>query len=648
MSSLNIATRVRDHRRRFPDRVALITPQGKLTFRQLDEVSDAYARGFEKMGITRGTKTILMVKVGPELFTIVFALFKLGAIPVVVDPGMGIKRMLHCYRTVGAEGFIGIPLAQWVRIFYPKTFASLKSIITVGRRSLCGARPLPVRTEQSSEPFPIAATRADELLMINFTTGSTGPAKGVEYTHGMADQMIRQVIDQYHQSLDSVTLATLPLFGIFDLLIGSTSILPEMDPTKSSQVDPRKMVETIRSFQVTHMFASPAFLYRIGEYAGKKESVRLPSLRQVIAGGAPVSIFVLESIRKLLSETAVIHATYGATEALPIASISYSAASSLLSSEYRSMSESGKGTCVGMPLEGAEVRIIRISDGPFPKWSDLLQVQAGEIGEITIAGPTVSQRYHGFPEANALMKITEGDRIWHRTGDLGWMDEKGRIWFCGRKSQRVITSGGLLHTVQWEGVFNAHSDVYRSALVGFGPVASQKPVICIELRARSNESTRQRIEAELRELASKNILTQAVHAILFHRSFPVDIRHNAKIDRDTLARWAELQLRGRSSAFGVSGSRRWLMLVPSAGWIFILYGIVCPLDGLLLKVTWWTDVILSIGAHGLQLFAALPAGRMAGFTRSASVLYTFLFGATWWKSLQVEGKSSHHFGRKGS
>ena len=162
----------------------------------------------------------------------------------------------------------------------------------------------------------------------------------------------------------------------------------------------------------------------------------------------------------------------------------------------------------------------------------------GEVGEIVVQGDLVTRRYFERPRADALAKIREGRRIWHRMGDVGWQDKKGRIWFCGRKDHRVSIGANTLFTVPCEAIFNNHPDVYRSALVGIGTRPHQTPLICIELEKAAARKDRAKIASELKALAKDNRLTRDIRTILFHRSFPVDIRHNSKIFREQLAAWA--------------------------------------------------------------------------------------------------------------
>jgi len=643
---LNIAQRLRDNAARWPERKALYYPAAKpggaggtaayeaRTFRQLDDESDAIAHGLARVGLGRGTRTILMVKPGPELFSILFALFKIGAVPVVVDPGMGVRRMLHSYAAVGADAFIGIPVAHIARVLFRKTFATLKTWVTVGTRRGWSGPTLDelVARARGAGRFPIAATGADDLLMINFTTGSTGPAKGVEYTHRVADAMVQRIASHFGHGPDDVTLAPLPLFALFDLLIGATAVLPPMDPTRPARVDAARMIDAIRTFQVDSLFASPAFLHRVGTYAAA-HGLQLPSIKSVVSGGAPVSAAVVQSFRKSMAPAAELHVTYGATEALPIASIE----SRPMLGDALAATRAGAGSCVGRPLDGLDVRIVRISDDPMPRWRDDLEVARGEVGEIAIAGPIVSPSYHGANDWNARTKIADGDRVWHRTGDLGALDDDGRLWFAGRKSQRLATAQGPVYTVQWEEIFNGHPDVYRTALVGVGDGPAQRPVVCVELRQPASPERQREIEAELRALAAAQPVTNGadIAAFLFHRSFPVDIRHNAKIGREQLALWAAAALRERAP--GARARRIALYAIPIGGWLFVGAGCVLPLGPL--RPLWAIALFLSAVVHPLQLVVSLPLGRRAGYTTAETAFYTVLLGATWWKTLLPPGAS---------
>jgi len=549
VTPVNVSSYLREMAALQPYKRAVVAPVGRdkdgrvtytqLNFQQLDQESDRIARGLDEAGIKRGVRTILMVKPCLEFFVLTFAMFKVGAVPVVVDPGMGIKRMLSCFQECSPRAFIGIPLAHVVRTLYPKFFKSVHTWVTVGRRWFWGGLSFDQLRGESWEPYQTAATTRDELAAILFTTGSTGPAKGAVYTHGNFYAQIQHIQAHFDIAPDEIDLPTFPLFALFDPALGMTAIIPDMDPTKPALVDPEKIIEPIKNHGVTNMFASPALLNRVGGY-GRANGVKLPSLRRVVSAGAPVAPANIEQFSTMLGDHAQIHTPYGATEAVPIISI----ASREILSETRMRSESGFGTCVGYPLANLAIEIIGISDEPIEKWADTLTVPDGEIGEILVKGAHVTRGYYKNPRADALSKIKDdiNGGFWHRMGDLGWRDSKGRIWFCGRKNHRVETVDGPLYSVPCEAIFNNHPEVFRSALVGTGEFPRQEPVMCIELQPDLDNPDKKRIESELLDLAESTELTKDIKIILFHKAFPVDIRHNSKIFREKLKVWAEKKL----------------------------------------------------------------------------------------------------------
>ncbi|MFD8396466.1 fatty acid CoA ligase family protein [Streptomyces sp. NPDC059680] len=498
----NLAAFPEHNARVLPARTAIIhpdgrEPDGRIRYRKLDYATlqdpvERLAAGLAGTGIGKGTRTVLMAAPGPDLFALVFALFRLGAVPVIVDPGMGVRRMLHCYRAVGAEAFIGPCAAQVVRVLGRRTFAGVRTKVTLGRRWFWGGHTLDELLDTTaSQLTPDAGTGSgevggDNLMMIGFTTGSTGPAKGVEFTHRVGAAMARELRAAHGRSRDDVSLVTLPLYGMFDLVFGSTLVLAPVAPSRVAHADPGLLVDALTRFGVTTMFASPALLRVLARHMNG--SVLPSTLRCVVSGGSPVPPALVAELHAVLDEKAEFHVRYGATEVLPIASIE----SAEILRETAPLGALGAGTCVGRPLPGLDLRTIPVSDGPMPQFEPDDGQPAGTRGEIVVAGDAVSPGYHRNPEAVTLHKIHEDGRSWHRTGDLGYLDGHGRLWFCGRKSQRVRTEGGDLYTVACEGVFNAHPVVRRSALVGVGGGhgAPARSVVCVETEAGVDETRR--------------------------------------------------------------------------------------------------------------------------------------------------------------
>ncbi len=511
------------------------------TFRQLEEVSNQLAVGFQLAGIQRGMRTTLMVPPSLEFFALTFALFKLGAVPVLIDPGIGIKSLGKCLAEASPEAFIGIPKAHVARVLLGWARKTVSIKVTVGARSLLGGSTLAqvLRLASPRTPFQMVTPEPDETAAILFTSGSTGPPKGVVYTHEIFTAQVEHIRRLYGIQPGEIDLPTFPLFALFGPALGMTGILPEMDPTRPAQVDPVKIIEAIENFGVTNMFGSPALINRVGRY-GEPRGVKLPTLRRVISAGAPVPAAVLQRFTTMLSPEAQVFTPYGATECLPVSSIG----SNEILLETRRQTESGAGVCVGLPVQGLTVRVIKISDDPIATWSDALEVKRGEIGEIVAKGPHVTRSYYNRPDATALAKIDDpaNGGFYHRMGDVGYMDDRGRIWFCGRKAHRVVTARETLFTIPCEAVFNTHPSVARSALVGVRRGGETDPVLCVEREPGVTFSPRE-LEAELRDLGAKHPHTRSIQRFLFHPAFPVDIRHNAKIFREKLAVWASRQPR---------------------------------------------------------------------------------------------------------
>ncbi|HEY2415105.1 MAG TPA: fatty acid CoA ligase family protein [Pirellulaceae bacterium] len=526
-----------------PTGIAIAMPRGRdsggkriyqtLTFQQLEDDSNLLADGLAAIGAKPGTRLILMVPPSIDFISLVFAMFKAGVVTILIDPGMGRRNLIRCLAESDPEGFIGIPLAQAVRILLRGRFPRAKCNVTVGRRWFWGGPTIAqLRARRMSPNFQPVQTKGDDPAAIIFTTGSTGPPKGVLYRHGNFDRQATEIRDFYNIQPGEVDLPGFPLFALFNCAMGVTTVIPDMDPTRPAQVDPRNIVEAVNDWNVTQAFGSPALWNVVGRYCEDTKIV-LPTLKRVLSAGAPVPIHVLKRMKAAIPLDGDIHTPYGATEALPVASIS---ATEVLS-ETAAKSAAGAGTCVGRHFPGIDWKVIRIKDEPVATMADADELPLGEIGELIVRGPVVTTEYVTRPEANALHKIRDGDRFWHRMGDVGYL-ENDRFWFCGRKSHRVITASGTLYTIPCEAIFNQHPWVYRSALVGVGERGKQRPVVFVEPwpeHRRNAKGNWRQVQRALRQLAEQHLHTSGIDTFLLLRSLPVDIRHNAKIFREKLA-----------------------------------------------------------------------------------------------------------------
>lgn len=538
--NFNIAFALEKQAGEIPNTPAIFVPDGKryrqISFLELHEESNRLASGLNRLGVARGTTALLMVPPGIEFIALTFALFKLGAIPVLIDPGIGKKNLLSAIEEIAPSAMIGIPRAHVARILFPQPFKKTRIAVTVGRRWFWGGQTLERVRRLGNPRFDIAPTQPDDPAAILFTSGSTGPAKGVLYTHVMFFRQVELIQNFYGIKQGDIELPTFPLFALFGTGMGMTCVIPDMDATRPAQVDPKKIIKAVREFKVTSSFGSPALWNTVSRYC-LEQGIRLPTIKRILMAGAPVPGSMLSRFDSILEKDSEIYTPYGATEALPVASIGRTE----ILRETWSETEKGKGACVGRAVPGVTIKIIRITDDPISSWDDALELPHGEIGEIVVQGAWITREYYRREKETNLAKIQHGKNFWHRMGDVGYLDTQNRLWFCGRKSHRVITANGALYTISCEAIFNRHPDVKRSALVGIGPRQRQEPVIIIETEpSMSSEETLRR---ELLELGAGSGLKEIRH-VLFHHKFPVDARHNAKIFREQLAEWAGKKLQG--------------------------------------------------------------------------------------------------------
>ncbi len=533
--AFNVAQFLADQAHSQPEAAAVRAPAGRLGdgsiryvergFAALEAEAGGAALWLRERGVRRGTRVLLMVRPGLDLIRIVFALFKIGAVPVVIDPGMGLRGFLRCVRHSAPEALVGIPAAMWVARVFRRSFCRAGIQVPVG-----GHFTRQVERLAGGDRVPVADSGQDELAAVLFTSGSTGPAKGVCYTHGMFAAQVASIQRHYGIESGEVDLPMLPIFALFNPALGMCTVVPEMNPSRPAAVDPAKIVRAIGQNAVTNSFGSPVLWSRIADYC-EHRAISLPSLRRVLMAGAPVPPELMRRMRAILPEGEV-HSPYGATEALPVTSIS----GSEVLSETADRTAGGVGTCVGKPLPGVRLEVVRPVNGPIGSFAAVEPLPMGEIGEIIVSGPTVTRCYDGLPEADATAKIADGTGFWHRMGDLGWLDEAGRLWFCGRKVERVETTDGPRYTDCCEAIFNAHREVFRSALIDLGGGVAG---IVIEPKRNAfprSKQARARFTADLIRLGSAHPMTAGIRDFYFERRFPVDVRHNAKIHRLVLAR----------------------------------------------------------------------------------------------------------------
>ncbi|MBA2318484.1 MAG: AMP-binding protein [Euzebyales bacterium] len=521
-----------------PDRPALLTGDRqrrgawlRLSFGRLGARSHALAAGLGARGVRRGARAALLVPPGEELVVCALALLRAGAVPILVDPGIGPRRMRACLAEARPEAFIGVPRAHLARRAL-RWAPTVRQAFSVGAR-LPGTDAL-ADLERAGAGVGTAASALlpqppDAAAAILFTSGTTGPPKGVVYRHPELAAQVRLLKGLYGFAPGDVNVATFAPFALFGPALGLTTVLVDMDPTRPADVDPAKLIAACAAGSATSLFGSPALLRAVARH-GAGTGDRFPSsLRTVLSAGAPVPRAVVEDTLAMLPAGARVATPYGMTEALPVASVD--------SDELLAVDPANDGwaTLVGRAAPETDVAVIAVHDGPL----DILTatLPQGEVGEVIVRGPQVTHAYDARPDATRAAKLRWDGRLAHRTGDLGHLDARGRLWFCGRVVDRVVTADGPCWPVPCEAVVTAHPHVRRAALVGLGARGSQRPVMVVECEPSVVPDAA--LTRDLLGRLADQQHTRGIRALRYHPGFPVDIRHNAKVDYSRLRAWLE-------------------------------------------------------------------------------------------------------------
>ena len=560
--TMNLTSRLDLITKTHPDKPAFIfySPRTKkwdtITFSQLADSTQRFASGLSALrsnsggacSLTPDMRAVLMTPPSAEFFALAFALLKLGVIPIIIDPAIGLKKVGECLKESKPDIFIGNRLTHTLRIIFGWGKETIKHNLTIHQLShnytLSEAEGTQLHPERSRRDVSLITDHSSLITdsspaAIIYTSGSTGIPKGVLYTHANFAAQLDMLQHTFNIAQDEIDLPAFPLYALIDALLGVTSVIPDITFPVPKNIDPARTLSAIQEYKVTNTFASPVVLNELANY-GVQHNIKLPSLKRVITAGAPAPIQVQENFRKLLSDNTSLFGIYGATETLPIALVECRE----IIDNAQHKSAKGAGVCLGKPVKGAHVRVIRISDSSIQRWQDDLEVQPNVVGEITVQGAAVTRSYIAREEANLLSKIKQGDEIIHRMGDVGYFDEQGCLWYCGRKSHRVTTNDDVLFTEQIEGIFNAHPLVYRTALVG----VNSEPVLWVELE-KGDWVNKDKIKSELAELAKHHPQASKIKGFLFMKKFPTDVRHNSKIIREQLAKFALRALHPSREAF---------------------------------------------------------------------------------------------------
>lgn len=516
------------------DQPCLVDPTNgcSLGFEGVATLARRYADALRSLGLRQGDRVIVLLKPCIEWVSVSYALLLLGAVPVFIDPGLGLRQGLRCARSTAARALIGVSAAV-MSVFLTRHLLPTISIL-VSNEPLLGHHDLKSILRSAQPLAAPASVTPDTLALIAFTSGSTGASKGVCFSHGVLSAQVSALGGLLSIEARDVQLAMLAIFALLGPPLGCTTVLAPIDPTRPTAFDAERVIDVLVTHRVSFAFAAPTSWQRI---AGASNVARLgaSALRLLLTGGAPISTRHVSQFERFLPEGAAVFVSYGATEAMPL--------TRARGPEWHA--NPGRGTYLGTVLQGVEMVVVPCADGPMTGDPRAMQLDHGEVGELVIAGPVVTPGYFDQPEAERLSKIECRPTRWHRMGDLGCRDAEGRFWFCGRKSERVETPEGVLYTAVIERHFEGVPGVARAALVGVGGRPRQRPVVVVELEPGYRvgaAQARAAIVSALRARARVHRETAMIEDFLIHPAIPLDVRHRAKILRHTLAAWAAKRL----------------------------------------------------------------------------------------------------------
>lgn len=515
-----------------------VNPPRSLSWAELGQRVNALASGLQQIGVKHGTRVNLLVPPGIDLTSLIYACLRLGAVIVVADAGLGTKGMGRAIRGAGPDFLIGIDRAlTGAKLFgWPGKRIAVTPMPTAKRKLLDVSHTLAELLEAGLNSHPHADSFApadpDADAAVLFTSGSTGPAKGVVYTHRQLAAMRDTLRNTYGLEAGSALVAGFAPFALLGPALGATSVTPDMDVTAPRTLTASALAEAAAAVNATAVFASPAALANVLETRDQLTEHQHRTLEEVsllLSAGAPIPEPLLSKVQELVP-TAQIHTPYGMTEALPVTDIDL---------EGIRRAGAGNGVCVGTAVAGAEVALALLDSAGQPGAQPV--TDAHVTGEILVRAPHVKDRYDRLWITEELSTSIPG---WHRTGDVGHFDDEGRLWVEGRLGHVLHTVDGPVTPVAGEHAAQSVPGAGRAALVGVGPRGTQAPVVVIETHPPARRAGPAPAHLTRAVRAAVSGTGTAVAAVLVVPSLPTDIRHNSKVDRTALAAWATGVLSG--------------------------------------------------------------------------------------------------------
>lgn len=517
---MNIAQLLREQAQINPRGAAIIDTHWRrsriTSFAALELAASRACSLLRQSGLKPGDAVLVFIPMSAELYIVLLALFRLGLVAVFLDPSAGKKHIEICCNLYSLQAFIATPKAHLLRCFSP----ALRRI----PRKFAIALPVPgaifLQPHGLSLDSEIYTCTSETPALLTFTSGSTGRPKAALRTHGFLLAQYRSVAECLQLQPGEVELSALPIFVLANLASGLTSIIPRGDLRRPAAIAPAPILRQIQIYQPKRIVAPPAFLERLADYCFSRR-VTLLGVEKIFSGGAPVMPSSLAQWRKICPK-AEFTAVYGSTEAEPIACIN----SISIEPEDIAIMLQGSGLLAGIPAPGIAVRILRqqwgreIGDYTSTEFATNC-LAAGEAGEIVVSGDRVLASYlYGY--GNSENKFTVAGIPWHRTGDAGYLDGRGRLWLLGRCQGVIEDDYGTLYPFAVEVVACHYPGIKRAAIASW----RGQRILAIELSEPRNKINL--------ALLKESLAIYQIQAIKVCKKLPMDKRHNSKIDYPAL------------------------------------------------------------------------------------------------------------------
>ncbi|MCP3872023.1 MAG: AMP-binding protein [Desulfobacteraceae bacterium] len=529
----NVVTHLYKAAEQYPDRLAIVLQQQgesrSITFKQLWNKIDSFSAALIERSVRPGDRIVLMIPMSIELYIAMLGIIKAGGVAVFIDPWIGIKQIASFCSFASPKGFIGISKSHFLRLFR-KELICLPLTVSTGS-CLFG---FPARWSFTSflkhlGNGSIFKAAPDDPALITFTSGSSGVPKGANRTHGFLLAQYKALKTEFPYEPDDIDMPMFPVFALNNIAGMRTSVIPDMNFKNLAEVQPDIIYKQMVENNVTTATASPLFFDKLSAYLSA-QNLKLPRLRRILTGGAPVQDDQLIKWRQCFGDTKVT-IVYGSTEAEPVSHITLEKRMAL----SKQKKDSIKGYCTGTPASSIKAKVIKINKKPIifqQNWKNYEVANEMDIGELIVTGDHVCRDYYNNHDAVISNKIIDADDVtWHRMGDTGYFDQSGMFWLTGRIHSTIIRDQKNYHAQLIEQTVSENFPVIEKvAAIGMSDLQLGE-TITIVINPGKNH-----LEPDLIKKQMTDLGYPIDSIIITTTKLPVDPRHNAKTDYGKLKR----------------------------------------------------------------------------------------------------------------